>query len=467
MQDGQSWINSYYAGVATVVLAVLAPLRIPRARVRLLAMLVLLCGVLALGEATPVYRWSAAHFSMIGMLRFPVKFLILPSLALPLLAAFALSENFLSAGKTHRAILLLAGALALAVTLGITGWVWRFAPPGDDRTVTLFNGGFHAGTFAAVVFLWLLADKITGVTPRRLCQLLPLLLLWLDLDRQVPPTPTVSRAIFQPNLPRSLALPPSGTARVLIPADVRDSFYHLVLPDSATDYQGRRFALSGNCNLLDGVAKCDGFFPLYLSDHAALFYNFFDDRHPAAPLLDFLGVSCLLQFQTNRFVWVPRTTSLPLLTAGQKPRFAGDLATLAALTNVDFQPRTEVYLPLEARPFVNVSNASAARLSAVRQTPELIEAQVTAPEPTMLVAAQTYYHPWQAWLDGKRVRLWWANFAFQAVVVPAGTHQVRLVYADRRFQAGAAVSLTTLIVCIFSIVRSRAAQKGGQAGAGR
>jgi len=467
MQDGQSWINSYYAGVATLVLAVLAPLWIRRAQVWLLAALVLLCGVLALGEVTPVYRWLAAHFSAIGMLRFPVKFLILPSLALPLLAAFALAKKNLFAGQSHRTILLLAGGLALAVTLGITGWVWRFEPPGDDRTATLFNGGFHAGIFIATLFLWRLADNLTGVMPRRWCQLLPLLLLWLDLNRQVPPPPTVSRSIYQPDLPRSVALPPAGTARVLIPSDVRDSFNHLVLSDGATDYQGRRFALSGNCNLLDNVAKCDGFFPLYLSDYAIWFFNFWDDRHPAAPMQDFLGVAGRLQFRSSRFEWVPRLTALPLLTAGQQPRFADDLATLTALTNADFQPRTEVYLPLEARPFVTVSHASAARLSSVRQMPESLEAEVSALEPTMLVAAQTYYHPWQAWLDGKRVRLWRANFAFQAVVVPAGTHQVRLVYADRRFQAGAVISLTTLIVCIFGILRSRGVPKGGQSEAGR
>ena len=77
----------------------------------------------------------------------------------------------------------------------------------------------------------------------------------------------------------------------------------------------------------------------------------------------------------------------------------------------------------------------------------------------MLVAAQTYYHPWHAYVDGQPVRLWRANYAFQAVVIPAGAHQVRLVYEDRRFNFGAVVSLATLAGCGIFFFR-----RGGDAG---
>ena len=458
MQAGQSWISSYYAGAATLVLAVLAVWR-RRARTWLLALLVMVCGVLAVGEATPAYGWLARHLGVIAMMRFPVKFLILPSLLLPLLAAFALSGGNFAPRKTNRTLWLLGGA-ALAVTLGITIWSWHFEPPGGDRTAMIFNGVTRAIFLAAILLTWAWSEKITGLTPHRLCQLLPLLLLWLDLNWQMPPPPTVSRAIYEPSLPRSQPLPQFAAARVLIPADVREMFNHSVLPDAATDYLGRRFALAGNCNLLDGVAKCDGFFPLTLSDHAALFYNFFDDRHPAAPLLDFLGVADVLQNKITNLAWLPRTTFLPRLTVGQKPLFAGDLATLAALTNADFSPRDEVYLPPEARAFVAAGNASAARILSVNYATQHIEATVATPEPTMLVVAQTYYHPWHAYVDGRRVRLWRANYAFQAVVVPAGTHQVQLVYEDRRFYFGAAVSLATLAGCVCYFFRRGARADG-------
>ena len=77
-----------------------------------------------------------------------------------------------------------------------------------------------------------------------------------------------------------------------------------------------------------------------------------------------------------------------------------------------------------------------------------LEATVATTASTMVVVAQTYYHPWRAYVDGQPVRLWRANYAFQALVVPAGTHRVKLVYEDRRFYFGATVSLVTLGGCI-------------------
>jgi uncharacterized membrane protein YfhO len=77
----------------------------------------------------------------------------------------------------------------------------------------------------------------------------------------------------------------------------------------------------------------------------------------------------------------------------------------------------------------------------------------------MLVAAQTYHHVWHAYVDGRPVRLWRANEAFQAVVVPAGTHQVQLIYKDRRFQLGTVISLTALLACLGGLAFLPAAPK--------
>ncbi len=65
----------------------------------------------------------------------------------------------------------------------------------------------------------------------------------------------------------------------------------------------------------------------------------------------------------------------------------------------------------------------------------------------MLVVAQAYYHCWQASVDGAPVPLWRANDAFQAVEVPSGRHEVRIVYVDRAFQTGAIISIVALMLC--------------------
>jgi hypothetical protein len=230
----------------------------------------------------------------------------------------------------------------------------------------------------------------------------------------------------------------------LVPSGVRDTFYHAALADAATDYLGRRFVLLADCNLLEDAPKCDGFYPFYLTDYALLFYNFYKDDQPAEPLLDFLGVAQILDRQTNQFTWQPRTTFRPLLTCGQKPFFADDLSILRSLTNAAFRPANEVFLAPGAKPFITASNLVAANISDAHYAAQKIEANVACAAPTLVVAAQIYYPPWHAYVDGRRVRLWPGNYAFQAFEIPAGSHHVRIVYEDRRFYLGAIISLTTL-----------------------
>ncbi len=66
----------------------------------------------------------------------------------------------------------------------------------------------------------------------------------------------------------------------------------------------------------------------------------------------------------------------------------------------------------------------------------------------MLVVAQAYYHCWRASVDGAPVPLWRANYAFQALEVPPGRHEVRVKYVDRFFQIGCCVSLAALVFCL-------------------
>jgi hypothetical protein len=57
------------------------------------------------------------------------------------------------------------------------------------------------------------------------------------------------------------------------------------------------------------------------------------------------------------------------------------------------------------------------------------------------------------------VRLWRANYAFQALEVPAGRHKVQLVYRDGKLLAGALLSALGLLACggLWVVGRSRPA----------
>ena len=455
MQDNQFWTNSYYLGVATVVLA-LGALRWRQGRVWLLAALTGICLMLALGDATPAYSWLSGHVKIIGVMRFPIKFVILPVFVLPLLAAWGLTEKQPDIAEKNNRRGGTWGLIWTAVTaliLGILWWNWR-SRPADDRIAVLWNGLSRAVFFTAMVAGWWLVKKTTTPASRRLWQLLLLSLVWLDLYQQAPRPQTVSRTIYEPGLSRPLPAPCFGGARAMVPFTTGATFGHLFLPNVKTDYLGRRFMLACNCNLLDDLPACDGFFPLYLGRYAALFYTCYNSSTPD-PLLDFIGASEILVVETNHCEWIPRSGGMPLLTGGQKPVFTDDLAAVQMFTNANFNPRREVCLPAEAKPFIAASNETTVKISAARYSAQRIEAEVEAASPTVLVAAQMYYHPWRAYVDGRPTRLWPANYAFQAFAIPAGAHRVKLVYQDRRFYLGAVISLVTLVGCLVFYFRPR------------
>ncbi len=392
---------------------------------------------MALGEATPIFSWLLHHVKAANLMRFPVKFVILPVFALPLLAAYGLTEK----PPAKRGLWLWIWIVPVLFIAVIVGAAHRYRTPNDDYEATLGNALMRVAFLAGIAGGLFSLNRISQPRLRPLVQVLVLLFVWLDLYCQLPQPPDIRRVAYTMNVERNFNAPKPGISRAAIPDDVR---YHLIFatdPDVTQDFIGHRFTLFCNCNLLDDIPKCDGFFPLYVQNFAGLPTN-------NAVMLDFLGVSEILAGKSNTVWWQPRSTSMPLLTGGQKCVFASDATTLQMLTSTNFDPRTEVFLPLEAK-----NSLTAPQPGTVKITPEIflaqcIKATVETGTPAMLVAAQTYYHPWRAYVDGKPVPLWRANFAFQALEVPAGSHHVTLVYEDRKFYLGAIISLTTLAGCL-------------------
>ena len=358
-QNGLYWISSYYVGVTTVVLALWATWRLRHRHVWVLAAIAGFCLVLALGDATTVYHWLSRHVGAIGLMRYPVKFVILPVLILPVLAAGGLADRPpgsgnvpVRSGKTWGLIWF----VVVALIMGILWWGRRFPQADDDGSIALFNGLFRVMFFTVIVVGLFFLGKISKPGRRGPLQLLLLLLVWFDLYQHGSLPPTIDSIIYRPNLPRQIPVPQPGQARAMMPVPVHDRLIFMYLPDPAENYINSRFALLLNCNLLDDIPKCDGFFPLYPWANPVLLYNATNE-----PLLDFLGVSQITTLKSNRLSWTLRPNVMPLLTGGQRPLFAGNEMTLQLLARTNFNPRQEVFLPVEAATFIKAGNLTAVK----------------------------------------------------------------------------------------------------------
>ena len=73
---------------------------------------------------------------------------------------------------------------------------------------------------------------------------------------------------------------------------------------------------------------------------------------------------------------------------------------------------------------------------------------VKAPESTFLVLNDTYFPGWKAFVDGKKTKIYRADYTFRAIPLNAGTHRVEFVYDPLSFKLGAAISIFGIIGCI-------------------
>ncbi|HEX9459326.1 MAG TPA: YfhO family protein, partial [Thermoanaerobaculia bacterium] len=74
--------------------------------------------------------------------------------------------------------------------------------------------------------------------------------------------------------------------------------------------------------------------------------------------------------------------------------------------------------------------------------------EVTMAHDGFVVVSEAAWNGWRAYLDGRRVTIVRANHAFLGVFVPAGHHEVRLVYLPQSFVIGRAITFGTLAVVI-------------------
>jgi len=114
---------------------------------------------------------------------------------------------------------------------------------------------------------------------------------------------------------------------------------------------------------------------------------------------------------------------------------------------------------LAALPDHNCQQRSLARVDGIREDANRSEMIVSASAPGWLVIPTVSYPGWQAQLDGQPAALLRANYLFQAVYVPAGSHTVVLVYRPYSFYAGLFLSAASgLLVSLWLVsLRRRAA----------
>lgn len=457
-QPDQYWTSSYYVGIATILLAASALRRARNGQVILLSCLLVGSLWMALGDRAWLYRALRAGLPAVGFARYPVKFVILGVAVAPLLAAFGFKALTTAAPVSRR---FEAGGLMglLLLVAMVAVFDWKAPIDHGNGNITVKNAIERGG------FLLLLALLLSGFLRSRERQriLLALVFLgtfWLDLATQVPTqNPTADPSVYLPGWAKAQIkweqAPELGRSRIMLSAEALQELKFHAIPGLEKNFLLNRLAFLADCNLLDAVPNAGGFFSLTPAEinNLTVLPDLQRQRNFPA-LLDLMGVSEMTP-PGKVFEWAHRPTAMPLVTAGQRPVFVSDQSAFNAFfqTNVDF--RQIVLLPPEAQPLVTATQTVAARIVSAQFTGQTVSIQTEAPAPCLVVISQTYYSPWNARVDGVSTKLWRADYAFQALQVPAGKHQIQLLYEDRAFRWGLILSAAGLLVWVAMWLRFR------------
>jgi hypothetical protein len=454
MQPGQGWLASYYLGVGVVALAFVGLWLARQWRVWVLAAVGLAGLLLAFGDAGGVYSAVKAVAPGIRLIRFPIKFVLLATFVLPLLAAYGvagLSALPQERGEQGRRLLLRLGA-ALGVAIGVIVGLGYLFPlrPGESGEVAV-NGAVRVLFLALGLGVVGLLLKKNEARTAVFLQAGLLTVLWFDVFTHAPNlSPTLPLSVWDPNLVREAA--PwnpallAGETRAMVSPETMWKLLETSSGNLKLDVTAWRMALFMNANLVERVPKVDGFFSSDLRDYYDVFGRLYFKTNRQERLKDFLGVSQISQLGAG-VEWKPRPTAMPIVTCGQRPVFCSGEQALERVTSDAFEPSATVLLPLETQAAIKANGMAKARIISSKQAAHRVEIEVEAEAAAVVVIAQTYSHCWQAAVDGDAVPLWRANHAFQAVEVGAGKHRVVLEYHDRAFRWGTGISLVSLLFC--------------------
>ena len=467
-----------YAGIATLVLAVIGVVFAARRSVGgrgtqvetsdqqivrsqstafpagFFALLVPLAFLLAMGQQTPLYGLLYRYLPAFDQVRAPARLVLLADLGLAALAAYGIDRLAVEASATrsrskvglpveemrHRPATAWAalGTLVAAVLLAVVGLPQARALPPPDRA-----GPAAASLIAAVTLLaasgllvWLAGRQRWAVW------LLPVLLAG-DLIG------------LGSTLEAELRDPTTGFSHEDVVAFLRrdTGFYRI---------EGDAGAWQPDAALVHGLYDVGGIYnPLGLAPYQAFRWAV---GERGGPLYNLLGVKYVLAdkgappgderlvpvFSGNPEIDVYlNTLALPRAWLVERAQVVADHASAwEAIHAEGFDPRETVVLEqgdvqADHPRSQGAETARDAHIAFAAYGPNEVALVVRTPVPAYLMLSDVYYPGWRAKVDGAPTEVLRADYAFRAVVLLPGEHEIVMKFAPWTWAVGLGISVAT------------------------
>jgi len=445
-------VETGYVGILPLLLAGLALLLRRDNLTRFLALLAVLGLFMALGNFTVLHGWLYRFVPGFDMIRAPARFIYLLDFTLAGLAALGLDALLRpiprSARHTWHQMLQFSPLAVFGIALVVLPLAYATLLYSQDKAPETF-ARLVTGTGGIVFALLLLGCGVALLHlrgQRRVRQLtlggIVFVLIVLDL------------ASLGAYTEIELNDPTAGFDHPAAIAFLKnDPEYYRI--DTRTEVWD---VWQPNLSLLHGIFDVWGIYnPLVLADYHR-YWEGLGSR--STPLYDFLNAKYVvghkdvvldwkkfeLAFDADPKVNIYRNTQvLPRTFVVHEAWSVSDQEqAFAAIHRADFDPATTVVIengnPLAA----DTPDTSGARI--VSYSNNEIRVEATTSIPGYLVMSEVYYPGWRVEVDGRPAELKRANYAFRAVFLSPGAHQVRFHFQPMTWKAGIVCSLVTWVM---------------------
>jgi hypothetical protein len=484
------WEDNAYLGILPLLFALLAAAHWIKRRLRhapsdkdslseavtpFWALMIPLAILLALGKNTPIFPWFFQHVPGFGYFQAPARLMLWFALAASTLAGIGTHQFHLTYRRqyTLRLIAASTGAMLLVSLAAAQLSIPEVHVPAFTRL---------ALTVAVSAGILLLGGQETeGADPRVVKSPLSypvwagLVVVCIGVDlllHGMPLTPTTSPEVYEQR-----AAAADQSSRLFVDPQYEydvtfDTYFRFdTFGPTAPAFWGelRQLGLP-NLNAVDQVSSLNNNDPLVVGRWRGFMeaLQAAEGRKKEA-LLRTAGVGMVLtDSPTPKMVPVPETKDLyilhnPAATAWLAPTVtaAADAeAAMAVMLAEDFDPEAQVVIETETIP-ISTHIPETAKSSTLQQQDSIEPLhtgwnrrtiRVTASRPAYLVLAYTYYPGWQAVTDGHPAPLWRANYAFTALAVEPGRHEIVMTYRPWWLIVGPIISGFSLLGSILLLL---------------
>jgi hypothetical protein len=139
-------------------------------------------------------------------------------------------------------------------------------------------------------------------------------------------------------------------------------------------------------------------------------------------------------------------------------RVMDDKGILSRMTSKDFRPDQEVLLEGEPPPFFPLPKGGKGRgkgVEFISESNNRLKLLVRMKEKGFFVLSDTYFPGWKVFVNGKKEKIYRANYNFRAIPLEAGNHEVDFEYKPMSFKLGAVISFLGIIGCLIVSLAAR------------